>query len=131
MNCFKKLVLGSALIAFSTVSAWASPSKMVTVNKSQANVYASIGGMQSTDPVKPGEKRERSWFMVKGICAAAGQTKTCSAEVVAQDGNSKVSIGKMNLDLDSGDITPKKQTSENGKYTLTVTGVAQVLITQK
>lgn len=130
MNRFKKLVLGSAMVALTAGSAWAAPSQMVTVNKTAASIFANIAGYQSPDPVKPGETKKRAWLLVKGLCATAGQTGKCTADIVAQDSsNNTTTLGQMTMDLESGDITPKKLAA--GKYTLTVTGVAQVLITQK
>lgn len=127
MRYLKKLVLCGSLLALSG-TALASPSYMVTENKTSASVSANIGGQESRDPVKPGETKNRPWFLVKAMCKIAGQSSSCSADIVANKNGDKSKLGTMTMNLDSGEISPKQL--NNGRYTLNVVGNAHVIITE-
>ncbi len=131
MNCLKKILLGSTLIAL-TSSAFASPANLTTVNNSNhGKVYAKIGFYTSPEPVLPHQTRSRDWRSVQGLCGINGMPDKCSAEIIVKNDNNRreESLGTMTMDVKTGEITPGNLSSAH--YNLVVTGTAHVTVSDK
>jgi hypothetical protein len=131
MNCFKKILLSSALITL-TSTVFAAPSHLTTVNNtSDGKVFAKIGLYKSTDPVAPKSTKERKWQEVRFLCGIQGMPNVCSAEIIVENitTHKSESLGSMSMDLSSGVLTPETLSSEH--YMMHVTGTAHVEVTSK
>ena len=128
MKLLASITIGLAL---SPSMAIAKPQFLSTDNKTNdwSNAYVN-GTLPSPYPSAPHNLNRVPWYQV--IIACTGhwdKNKRCSADIkMKTDSNNPVMLGKVTMDLKTGDITPK-ELSANG-YTFRVTGVGQTEITQ-
>lgn len=125
---FRLLAITSLSLVATITSA--SPFFLITHNTTDSESNAFISGMiASPHPSKPHSDNKVSWLSVRMACFGHVVNNQCLA-VIKMDTNTDhpIAIGTVNLDLSTGDITPK-QISANG-YTMTVIGVGESTITK-
>lgn len=131
----KTLAITAALAALSS-QVIAAPQYMISENKTHAQSNSYIAGkFPSPYPTNPGQTKKLLWPLVKLACFGNTQTdpttqhEICTAEIHMETDkpNHKI-LGSMNMDLDTGDITPKTLSAHG--YTLTVKGPGHVVITE-
>ena len=111
--------------------ALAAPLVLITNNNTDEQSRAFIDGTHpSHHPVPARTTRQIYWNMVKIACFEhTSSDNKCSAVIrMATDTLKPIDIGTVSMDLETGDITPKLQSS-NG-YTLTVNGPGETTITK-
>lgn len=128
MNLIKSF--SAIVLSLSAVTAFASPAFLITHNNTGAESNAFIAGtIPSPYPTAANSTRQIRWNMVKLACYGHATANKCPALVkMATNTDKPVDLGMMTMDLDTGDITPKKLSS-NG-YTLTINGPGEATITK-
>lgn len=128
MSLFNKS-LSALILSLSTFCAAAAPAYLVTHNNTNEESNAYISGIGSNHPTQPHSTGQVSWRLVNFACWGHTTNNKCAAEVrMATNTRSPITIGTMQVDLISGDITPKTL-SANG-YTITVVGLGETTITK-
>jgi hypothetical protein len=129
MNLMLKSISAIAL-SLSAASALAAPNYLTTHNNTNEESNAFIAGfIPSPYPTGAHSSRQVSWNMVRLACFGHTTNGKCSALIkMATNTSNPIELGSLNLELDTGDITPK-QLSAKG-YTVTVTGPAEATITK-
>ncbi len=129
MQLLKKLLAVSATTLF-IGSAIAAPSSMTTHNQTSHQSNAYIAGSPSIYPVDAGKTKSISWYLVRLACwGHTDKDNNCDAEVFMEtETNHKVSIGKMSMNLTTGDINPLGLDAHG--YHLVVNGPGEVTITE-
>lgn len=129
MHRLFRLFTITSLGLISTI-ACASPVFLITHNTtdSESNAYIS-GTIPSPHPSKPHSDNKVSWISVRMACFGHVVNNQCLA-LIKMDTNTEhpIELGTVNLDLTTGDITPK-QIHANG-YTMTVNGAGESTITK-
>ncbi|KTD65745.1 hypothetical protein [Legionella spiritensis] len=117
-------------LGLSATMSFAGPSYLVTHNDTSVESKAYVAGIiPAPTPAAPNKTTSISWIVVKMACYGHTTNNKCPALIkMATNTAHPVELGTVEMDLDSGDITPKKL-SANG-YTLTVNGPAEATLTQ-
>lgn len=120
--------LTAITISLSAAAALAAPTYLTTHNNTNEESNAFVAGtIPSPYPTAPHASRQVYWTMVKLACYGHTTDGKCSALIkMATNTANPIEIGYVSMDLNSGDITPKKLSAKG--YTLTVTGVAEATI---
>ncbi|MGL5742896.1 MAG: hypothetical protein ACRCXC_10335 [Legionella sp.] len=114
---------------FSAVTAFAAPSVLTTHNNTNVESNAFIAGVPSIYPTAANTTRQVSWNLVKLACFGHTTDGKCPAIIkMATNTANPVDIGTVQLDLATGDITPK--TLSNNGYTLIVNGPGEATVTK-
>lgn len=123
MKLFKTIV-SAGLLGLSTLGL-ATPTELVTENTTDVWSNARIGGIYSPHPTKPHDTNVVSWWSVRLACFGhTNANNKCEAEIVVDTkGEHPISLGNVELDLDTGDITPS--ILEKDGYRMEVTGEAR------
>lgn len=128
MKSILKTILATAL-GLTINSAFATPPKqLVTHNTTDSESNAFIAGViPSQHPTKAHSEERVFWAMVKMACFGYVVNGKCPA-LIRMDTNTAhpIDLGVVQLDLETGDITPKSLTA-NG-YTLLVNGPGETTI---
>lgn len=118
------------LLCLATSLSYATPRQLITHNDTayQSNAFLGAGlNMPSPKPTAANSTNQVFWGIVQVICGK--RTGSCDALIkMKTDTSNPVNIGKLTLNLDTGDITPKVL-SHNG-FTVTVLGVGETRITE-
>jgi hypothetical protein len=119
-----------AALSIFTMSAFASPTYLVTHNNTNVESNAYIAGtIRSQYPSKPMSENRVFWTAVKLACFGHVVNGQCSALIrMETNTDHPVDLGLLYLDLSSGDITPK-EIHANG-YTLIVNGPGVTTLTK-
>jgi hypothetical protein len=125
LNCLVATVFG-----LSTPLAMASPSYLVTHNKTNVQSNAFVAGViPSTVPTQPNEDNRVHWVLIRILCAGHTIQGRCPALIkMATNTRNPIPLGMVTMDIASGDIMPKEM-SANG-YTFTVNGPGEVTLTR-
>jgi hypothetical protein len=117
-------------IALSTTAAFASPTYLTTHNNTNVESNAYIAGfIPSPSPTKAKSTNSLLWVAVRMACVGHTSNNKCPALIkMATDSATPVELGTVELDIETGEITPKI-ISANG-YTLTVDGPGEATLTQ-
>ncbi|WP_028387797.1 hypothetical protein [Legionella fairfieldensis] len=129
MNLLKTLTITLLIISAPVVAA--SPSRLVTHNTTnvRSNTYFA-GYIPSSAPAQAHDDGLLDWPFVKMACYGHTSATKCPAVIkVAIDTPNPVDLGKVTIDIETGDITPKSL-SLNG-YTLVVNGPGEMTLTKK
>lgn len=119
--------LSAITLSLSAVTTFASPSYLSTQNTTTEESNAYIAGVPSIYPTPANSKRDVYWNLVKLACYGHTTGKLCPAVIkMATNTPNPIEVGTVTMDLDTGDISPKRL-SNNG-YTLIVTGPGEATI---
>ena len=127
MNSILKAVSIIALSVNSLV-VFSAPLYFITHNNTSEQSNGFIGGTTpSPYPTPANTTRQVAWNLVRIACFPLNEL--CSATVkMATDTNDPIEIGRLEMNLKTGDINPKSL-SNNG-YTITVNGPAETTISK-
>ncbi|KTD03388.1 hypothetical protein OQJ19_00845 [Fluoribacter gormanii] len=129
MNLIFKGISAVAL-SISALTAFASPTYLITHNNTPEESNAYIAGVPSAYPTPANSTQKVYWNLVKLACYGHTTGKQCSAVIkMATNTSNPIEVGEVRMDLDTGDITPKFL-SKNG-YNLTINGPGEATITKK
>lgn len=120
--------LSAITLSLSAAAALAAPTYLTTHNNTneESNAYVA-GTIPSPYPTAAHSTRQVYWNMVKLACFGHSTNGKCSALIkMATNTAHPIVVGTLTMDLNSGDITPKRL-SGNG-YTLTVNGSGEATI---
>lgn len=122
------IILSASLISSSV---FAAPQYLITHNRtnveSDAYVITQGGTIPSGHPTKANSDGQVMWGLVKLICFGNIVNNSCSALIKMETNTSHpVELGKVTMNLDTGDITPKSLVA-NG-YALTVNNPGEVTL---
>ncbi|OGV25345.1 MAG: hypothetical protein A3F18_00070 [Legionellales bacterium RIFCSPHIGHO2_12_FULL_37_14] len=108
----------------------AAPTFLLTHNQTDVESNAYIDGtIPSIYPTKPHSDSKVYWNMVRVACHGHTANNICTALIkMASNTPNPIDVGYVNLDLTTGEITPKV-ISNNG-YTLTVNGPGETTLTK-
>jgi hypothetical protein len=122
--------LSAMALSFSVATAFAVPTHLVTHNNTNEESNAFIAGtIPSPYPTGAHSTRKVYWNMVRLACYGHVVDGRCPALIkMATNTSNPIVIGTVSMNLESGDITPKKLSS-NG-YTLTVNGPGESTISK-
>ncbi len=117
-------------LSLSAVTAFASPTYLITHNNTNEESNAYIAGtIPSPHPTHANSTKQLHWNMVKLACFGHAPGGKCPALIkMATNTPNPINIGMVIMDLATGDITPK-QISENG-YTFIVNGPGEASISK-
>lgn len=117
-------------LTLSAATAFATPAHLVTHNNTDKESNAFIAGtIPSPYPTAAHSTRKVYWNMVRLACYGHVVDGRCPAVIKMETNTSNpIVIGTVSMNIESGDITPKKLSS-NG-YTLTVNGPGESTITK-
>ena len=129
MNLMLKSISAIAL-SLSAASALAVPDYLITHNNTNVESNAYVAGtIPSPYPTAAHSSRQVPWNMVRFACYGNTTNGKCSALIkMATETAHPVDIGYLTMQLDNGDITPKKL-SANG-YTMVVNGPGEATVTK-
>lgn len=128
MNCFSKS-LAVITLGLSAATAFASPAYLTTHNNTNVESNAFISGTPSPNPTKAKSTNSVMWVVVRMACYGHTNGNKCPAVIkMATDTAKPVELGTVSVDVETGDITPKRL-SANG-YTLTVNGPGEATLTK-
>ncbi|CEK11303.1 hypothetical protein [Legionella hackeliae] len=123
----KRLTISALALAATT--ALASPSYLVTHNKTDVESNAYVAGKPSPHPTAANSDGKVSWYVVRMACYGHTDKNICKAVVkMATDTANPVDLGTVSLNIDTGEISPTRL-SGNG-YTLTVNGPGEATLTK-
>jgi hypothetical protein len=123
LKCFSAVAL--SLSAFTLFAE--PPAYIITHNETAEESNAYIANTPSLYPTKAHSIGKVYWNLVKLACYQHTNGDICSAVIkMATDTANPIEIGTVNLNLKTGDISPK-QLSGNG-YTMIVNGIAEATI---
>ncbi|MBI2786539.1 MAG: hypothetical protein HYX60_09670 [Legionella longbeachae] len=121
--------LSALVLSFSAITAFASPpTHLITHNNTTEESNAFISGVPSIYPTAPISTNKVFWNLVRIACRQSQPRpdNKCEAVIKMAPYTEKQEIGKVTLDLLTGNITPKSL-SKNG-YTLIVNGLGEASI---
>ncbi|MCL9682517.1 hypothetical protein [Legionella maioricensis] len=126
-----KLMLKSlSAIALNLVAATAlaAPAYLTTHNNTDEESNAYVAGTIPSPYSTPAHTtRQVYWNMVRMACYGHTTNGKCTALIkVATDKPTPIDIGTVTMDLDTGDITPKR--IENQGYTVIINGPGEATI---
>lgn len=129
MNVMLKSISAIAL-SLTAVSAFAEPGYLITHNNTDVESNAYVGGSTpSPYPTPAHNSRQIPWGLVRLACWGNTTNGRCPAKIMmATNTNNPVELGWVSMELESGDISPKK-VSGNG-YTLVVNGPGEATVTK-
>lgn len=129
MNRVMKTVTAVTL-GLATSMAVAAPKELITHNNTDVESGAFVAGViPPQHPTKPHSERRIAWPAVRLACFGHATNGTCWAIIkMATNTANPIELGKVTINLESGEITPA-QMSSNG-YTFSVIGPGETLITQ-
>lgn len=129
MNRLTKTISAITLGLVTTV-AMASPKQLVTHNMTDVESNAFIAGtIPSQHPTKAHSDGRVMWAAVRMACFGHTTNGKCWAVIkMATNTANPVELGRVSIDLESGEIYPAQITA-NG-YTMTATGPGETTITQ-
>ena len=127
MSSFLKGIAALGLSTFAAV-ALAAPANFVAHNNTDEESNAFIAGtIPSPTPTKPHSTNKTAWFVVKMACFGHMKGNRCPAVVkMATNTSQPIVVGELEMDLETGDISPKTL-SGNG-YTVIVNGPGEATI---
>lgn len=132
MNCLLKTITAGALgfITATSSAAATPPRQLITHNTTNTESNAFIDdNIPSQYPTKAHSDSKVFWTVVKMACFGHTVNGKCSALIKMEtDTTHPLSIGKVYVDIETGDITPK-QLSAHG-YTITVNGPGETTLSQ-
>lgn len=120
--------LTAITLSLSAAAALAVPTYLTTHNNTNEESNAFVAGtIPSPYPTAAHSTRQVYWNMVRLACFGHTTNGKCAALIkMATNTSNPIVVGVLSMDLNTGDITPKKL-SNNG-YTLTVTGPGDATI---
>lgn len=122
--------LSAAALYLGAATIYAAPSYLTTHNNTNLESNAVVAGTPSPYPTPAHTTRQVYWNLVRFACY--GHTtdgNKCTAVIkVGTNTSNPIEVGRVYLDLDTGEITPKIL-SANG-YTITVNGLAEATISK-
>ena len=129
MNRFLNYCTTVALGLFAATAIATPPKHLITHNRTDFESNAFVDGtIPSQHPTKAHDDGKVPWAAVKLACFGHTNGDICSALIkIATNTNNPINLGFLEMDLKTGDITPK-QLSANG-YTITVNGPGETAIT--
>jgi hypothetical protein len=121
-------VMGAIALGLSTTLVMASPKQLVTHNTTNVESNAYVAGVvPSQYPSKAHSDNKILWAAVRLACFGHTENGQCWATIkMATDTPNPIEIGRVNIDLTTGVITPSQLTA-NG-YTLYVNGPAETTL---
>lgn len=121
--------LSAIVLSLSAATALAIPAFLTTHNNTNVESNAFVAGVPSPYPTAANSTRQVYWNMVRMACYGHTTNGKCTALIkMASNTNNPVDLGVVTMDLDTGEISPKKL-SANG-YSMTVTGIAEATLTK-
>lgn len=121
--------LAVTALSLAATTALASPTYLITHNKTNLESNAYVAGKASPVPTKANSDGKVHWGVVRMACAGHTTEGKCEALIkMATDTANPINVGVVRLDIESGDITPKVL-SANG-YTMTVNGPGEATLTK-
>ena len=120
------IILSSALISGAV---FAAPQYLITHNRTNVESDAYVDGIiPSGHPTKANSDGKVMWGLVKFVCFGHIVNNTCSALIKMETHTSHpVELGKVSMNLLTGDISPKSLVA-NG-YAMTVNNPGEVTLT--
>lgn len=120
-----KMIMGLTLGLVAQTSALASPKQLITHNLTDYESNAFVAGLvPSPHPTKPHSDGKVSWTAVRMSCFGHIIDDKCTAIIkVATETDNPIEIGTVELNVETGEITPKEMHS-NG-YKVIVNGIAE------
>lgn len=121
----------AVVLSISALSLFAAPTHLTTHNNTDSESNAFIAGtIPSPYPTTAHSTRQIYWNLVKLACYGHISNGKCPAVVkVATNTSQPLEIGTVQMDLSSGDISPK-QLSAHG-YILTVNGPGETTLSKE
>lgn len=129
MNSFSKTIVALSL-GLAASAAIASPKQLVTHNLTNVESNAFVAGtIPSQHPTRPHSDNKLVWSAVRLACFGHVVNGQCWALIkMATDTATPIELGRVTIDLNTGDITPKQLTAYG--YTLTVNGPGETTLTE-
>jgi hypothetical protein len=107
----------------------ATPSHLITHNTTDLPSNSYIDGASVTEPTKPHSDKKVAWAFVKMICFGHTTNNQCEAEIrLLPEGKAPIVLGKMSVNLSTGEILPAVLTSEG--YQLKVVNLGEVTLSK-
>ncbi|USQ14999.1 hypothetical protein J2N86_06805 [Legionella lytica] len=119
--------LSAVALSLSAITSFAAPAYLVTHNNTSEESNAFVAGAPSIYPTAPNSTRKVYWNLVKLACHGHTTNGKCPAVIkMATNTANPIVVGTVEMELSTGDISPK-QIIANG-YTLTVNGPGEASI---
>lgn len=121
--------LSGITLGLSTTLLFASPAFLITHNHTDVESNAYINEKPSPNPTKANKDSMILWGAVRMICYQKTSNNLCPALIkMATNTNQPVELGLVQMNIETGEISPKLL-SKNG-YTLTVNGPGEATLTK-
>jgi hypothetical protein len=125
-------LIAITLSTFASAALAAPPVYLITHNETdlESNAYIK-GNTPSPYPTPPASTRQIYWNMVRIACyGRTNSDGTCSALVkMAPNSPSPIEVGYLTLNMETGDITPKR--ISGGGYSVIVNGPGEATIVKQ
>lgn len=124
-------ILSATTLGLTTTMAMAVPQKLITHNTTSVDSNAYVAGVvPSTHPTKANSDGVVSWVEVRMACFGHDVAGKCSALIkMATNTSHPVDIGWVNINLSTGEISPK--TIHGNGYKLTVNGIGETTLSKE
>lgn len=127
MNRFISCALALTAITF-TVNAFATPKAFITHNLTNKTTNVYVDEVAAPNPAMPSETSKVAWFIVKAGCQKHKNEGVCPAVIKMDIENDfPIEVGTLNVDLESGVITPSR-ISGNG-FVVNVNAPGEITVT--
>ncbi|MDI9819154.1 MULTISPECIES: hypothetical protein [unclassified Legionella] len=122
--------LTATVLGFATTAVLASPSYLVTHNRTNVESNAYVAGTPSPEPTKANSDGKVHWAVVRMACYGHvdGQGRCPAIIKMATNTANPITLGMVSMHLETGDILPKTL-SANG-YTMIVNGPGEATLTK-
>lgn len=127
MNRLISCALTLTVITF-TANALATPKAFITHNLTNTTTNVYVDGVAAPNPAMPSATTKVSWFIVKTGCQKHKEEGVCPAIIKMDiEKDIPVEVGTLNVDLESGVITPSR-ISGNG-FVVIVNAPGEITVT--
>lgn len=122
--------ISAVTLALATGISFAAPQYLLIHNHTNLTAGAFVGGtVPPQHPTKPNSDSKVFWGLVKMACLSHTVNGQCPALIKLGSNNEyNITVGYMNLDMNTGDISPK-DISGNG-YRIIINGPGEASITK-